>query len=83
MSNSQITIAVPRKTRNQLEGLLRAFDKGNFFFLKAVELINQLIDLLVGGGDVALQFRGVEHWRVLFHFSNPIRQAPKALGLNI
>jgi hypothetical protein len=31
--------------------LIRAFDEGDFLFREAVEFIDQLIDLLDGGGD--------------------------------
>jgi len=35
--------------------LASAFDDGDFFFCEAVEFVDQLVDLLVGGGDLALE----------------------------
>jgi hypothetical protein len=35
--------------------ILTAFHEGNSFFCKAVKLINQRVNLRVGGGDLAFQ----------------------------
>ena len=45
----------PRRSRGPTVGLL--FDEGDFVVGEAVELIDELVDLVVGGGDLPLQHR--------------------------